>query len=296
MNGMSLMPQALFTGHMGQSQRTVQTRMWQQLAGQPISPDGVARGNLLYDDFQTFYPVTVTTAAGQLQPGNGYFAYIEADNTVGSIKPVADKMGGVIKLLTSTDSADGDNHDTVLGTNGNVGVLGKISDTAGSDKALVADFRFQLASVTDGDGSVFLGLGEKGLCAANTPIQDDSGHTLSDDDVIGFFIGEDDNDALKFVYRKNGGALQTVLTYGTALAKDTWYQAGFIYNPAAPPAKRIKIFVDNVEQSTYVTATNIAAATFPDGDGLAMYAAIKGSDDNDAQSFLLDSWAFFQAH
>lgn len=296
MNGMGLMPQALFTGHMGQSQRTVQTRMWQQLAGQALSPDGVARGNLLYDDFQTFYPVTVTTAAGQLQPGNGYFAYIEADNTVGSIKPVADKMGGVIKLLTSTDSADGDNHDTVLGTNGNVGVLGKISDTAGSDKALVADFRFQLASVTDGDGSVFLGLGEKGLCAANTPIQDDSGHTLSDDDVIGFFIGEDDNDALKFVYRKNGGALQTVLTYGTALAKDTWYQAGFIYNPAAPPAKRIKIFVDNVEQSTYVTATNIAAATFPDGDGLAMYAAIKGSDDNDAQSFLLDSWAFFQAH
>lgn len=296
MNGMGLMPQALFTGHMGQSQRTVQTRMWQQLAGQALSPDGVARGNLLYDDFQTFYPVTVTTAAGQLQPGNGYFAYIEADNTVGSIKPVADKMGGVIKLLTSTDSADGDNHDTVLGTNGNVGVLGKISDTAGSDKALVADFRFQLASVTDGDGSVFLGLGEKGLCAANTPIQDDSGHTLSDDDVIGFFIGEDDNDALKFVYRKNGGALQTVLTYGTALAKDTWYQAGFIYNPAAPPAKRIKIFIDNVEQSTYVTATNIAAATFPDGDGLAMYAAIKGSDDNDAQSFLLDSWAFFQAH
>lgn len=296
MNGMGLMPQALFTGHMGQSQRTVQTRMWQQLAGQALSPDGVARGNLLYDDFQTFYPVTVTTAAGQLQPGNGYFAYIEADATVGSIKPVADKMGGVIKLLTSTDSADGDNHDTVLGTNGNVGVLGKISDTAGSDKALVADFRFQLASVTDGDGSVFLGLGEKGLCAANTPIQDDSGHTLSDDDVIGFFIGEDDNDALKFVYRKNGGALQTVLTYGTALAKDTWYQAGFIYNPAAPPAKRIKIFVDNVEQSTYVTATNIAAATFPDGEDLAMYAAIKGSDDNDAQSFLLDSWAFFQAH
>lgn len=296
MNGMGLMPQALFTGHMGQSQRTVQTRMWQQLAGQALSPDGVARGNLLYDDFQTFYPVTVTTAAGQLQPGNGYFAYIEADNTVGSIKPVADKMGGVIKLLTSTDTADGDNHDTVLGTNGNVGVLGKISDTAGSDKALVADFRFQLASVTDGDGSVFLGLGEKGLCAANTPIQDDSGHTLSDDDVIGFFIGEDDNDALKFVYRKNGGALQTVLTYGTALAKDTWYQAGFIYNPAAPSAKRIKIFIDNVEQSTYVTATNIAAATFPDGDGLAMYAAIKGSDDNDAQSFLLDSWAFFQAH
>lgn len=296
MNGMGLMPQALFTGHMGQSQRTVQTRMWQQLAGQALSPDGVARGNLLYDDFQTFYPVTVTTAAGQLQPGNGYFAYIEADNTVGSIKPVADKMGGVIKLLTSTDSADGDNHDTVLGTNGNVGVLGKISDTAGSDKALVADFRFQLASVTDGDGSVFLGLGEKGLCAANTPIQDDSGHTLSDDDVIGFFIGEDDNDALKFVYRKNGGALQTVLTYGTALAKDTWYQAGFIYNPAAPSAKRIKIFIDNVEQSTYVTATNIAAATFPDGEDLAMYAAIKGSDDNDAQSFLLDSWAFFQAH
>lgn len=248
-----------------------------------------------FDDFESFYPVTVTTAAGQLQPGNGYFAYIEADATVGSILPLATKTGGVVKFLTSTDAADGDNHDTVLTTGGNVAALGAISDTAGSDKLTIFESRIQLPSVTNGDGSIFVGCGEEGLAAANTPIADDSGHVLSSDDLIGFFISEDDNDALKFVYRKNGGATQTVLTYGTALAADTWYNLGFVYDPAAKASERIKIFVNNVEQSTYVTAANIAAATFPDGEELALVAAIKASANADAQNFLMDSWAFYQS-
>ena len=176
---------------------------------------------------------------------------------------------------------------------GNAGVLGVISDS--DARLLIAEFRFRLNSVTDGDGSVFLGLGEEGLGAAATPLADDTGHTTSDDDLIGFLITEDDNDALKFVYRKNGGALQTVMTYGTALAADTWYNVGFVYDPEAPESKKIKIFVDNVEQSTYVTGTNIAAATFPDGEELDMYAAIIGSANNDPQHFDLDLWAFYQA-
>lgn len=289
-----MFPSNLMATHIGQRGSKLSPRLWARLIEQQLTPDGTPPGVMLYDDFDSFPSLTVTTAAAQLQPTNGYYAYIEADATVGSIRHRADTPSA-IELLTSTDAADGDNHDTVLGTCGNVGVLGMISDAAADAKLLINEFRFRLNSVTNGAGSVFLGLGEEGLCAANTPIADDTGHKVSDDDLIGFFIGEDDNDALKFVYRKNGQAIQTVFTYGTALAANTWYNAGFVYDPRAPLSKRIKVFVNNIEQSTYVTGDNIAAATFPDGEELAMYAAIKASANNVAQHFDLDLWAFYQA-
>lgn len=296
MYGFGLMPQALFTGHMGQSQRTLQSRLWQRVAGEAISPDGAARGFLFYDDFVNFYPVTVTTAAGQLQPGNGYYAYIAAETTVGSFKPVADKSGGVVKITTPTAGAAGDNDDITLTAQGNVGTLGAISDTAGSDYVTAFDCRFQLPSVTDSDGSFFIGLTEEGLAAADTPLVDSGGHTLASKDLIGFWVLESDNDALVFGYRKAGQALQTVLTYGTSLSANTWYQAGFLHDPSAPASKKIKVYINNVEQSTYVTATDIAAATFPDGEELTLTMSMKNSADNDPQSALVDSWAFFQGY
>ena len=79
------------------------------------------------------------------------------------------------------------------------------------------------------------------------------------------------------------------------MAAGTYYNVGFVYDPAAPESERIKIYVDNVEQTDKVTAANIAAATFPDGEKLAMYAAIIGSGNNDPQHFDLDLWAFYQA-
>jgi hypothetical protein len=289
-----MFPSNLMATHIGQRGSKLSPRLWSRLIDQQLTPDGTPPGVMLYDDFNSFPTLTVTTAAAQLQPGNGYFAYIEDDATVGRIGHRADTPSA-IELLTSTDAADGDNHQTSLGTCGNAGVLGLISDTAADAKLLICEFRFRLNSVTDGAGSVFLGLGEEGLGAAATPLADSTGHKLADKDLIGFVIAEDNNDALKFQYRKAGQAIQSVLTYGTALAAGVWYNVGFIYDPRAPLSKRVKVFVDNVEQSTYVTGDQIAAATFPDGEELAMYASIIGSANNAAQHFDLDLWAFYQA-
>lgn len=285
----SLLAAQLYTLHKGQAGAALSPQLWSKAATGVLNGNGSGAAGW-FDDFDNFGSITASGSVG------GYYGYIEADATVGAIQNVVNPSGGrgVIKLLTSTDAADGDNHDTVLTTGGNTGTLGAISDAAGADKLTIFEARIRLPSVTNGDGSIFVGLGEEGLAAADTPIVDSTGHTLSSDDLIGFFVGEDDNDALKFVYRKNGQALQTVLTYGTALAANTWYNVGFIYDPAREASKRIAIYVNNVEQSTYVTATNIAAATFPDGEELALVAAIKGSANNDAQNFLMDSWAFYQ--
>lgn len=299
MNGL-LFPNALWTPHVGQDGgRGMSPRLWSKAMESMFSPDGSNPGFLRVDDLDTFYPVTVTTAAGQLQPGMDYFAYIEADATVGSILPIATEQFGVIRFLTSTDTSDGDNHDTTLVTGGNVGTMCKITDVdhasnSADAKVLIFEARFRLNSVTDGDGSVFIGLGEEGLGAANTPIVDSTGHKISSDDLIGFFIGEDDNDALKFVYRKNGQAIQTVLTYSTALVASTWYKVGFVYDPRRDASERLAIYIDNVEQTTYVTEDNISAATFPDDEELAAVFSIKGSANNDAQQFDMDWWGVYQ--
>lgn len=287
----------LWTTYKGQpNSRSLSPRLWNAARGVAQSPEGTFNGYGWFDDFLSFGNITVTTAAGQLQPPFGMHAYIEVDATVGSIKNLATEVGGVIKLLTSTDATDGDNHQTSLGMGANVGTMFKITDTAGSEKALIFEARFRLPSVTNGDGSVFIGLGEEALGAAATPLADSSGHVLASKDLIGFVVFEDDNDALKFVYRKAGQATVTVMTWGTALAANTWYKVGFIYDPDhADTNKKIRIFINNTEQSTGVTATNIAAATFPDDEELTMYASIIASGDNDPQSFDLDWWAAWQA-
>ena len=287
-----MFPSNLMAAHVGQRGSKLSPRLWARVIESQLTSDGGAPGVFLFDDFDSFPVITLTTAAGQLQPPNGYHAFIEADATVGRIGPRADAPSA-IELLTSTDAADGADHVTCLGTGGNAGVLGVIDDSA--PKLLICEFRIRLNSITNADGSVFVGLGEEGLCATMTPLAAATPQAVSDDDCIGFFIGEADNDSLDFVYRKNGQAIQTVLTYGTALVADTWYNLGFVFDPTAPASQRIAVFVDNVEQTTYVTATQIAAATFPDAEELAMYAAVQGSADNLPQKFDMDLWAFYQA-
>ena len=75
---------------------------------------------------------------------------------------------------------------------------------------------------------------------------------------------------------------------------DTYVKAGFIYDPTAPANKRIKVFVDNVESSTYVTSTLIAAATFPDAEALTFAAIMKGIAGSVALEAAIDWWAFAQ--
>lgn len=286
------LPSSLLTGHKGQAGR-LSPRLWQKAYGQALATDGAANAYSFFDDFMHFYPVTVTTAAGQLQAGGGYFMYNEADATVGGIVPVATEVGGVIKFTTSSDTSDGDNHDLVLTTQGNVGTMGKVSLT--TPKRLIFEAKVKFGSITDGDGSVFVGLTEEGLAAANGVINDSSGHITASKDMIGFLVTEDDNDALKFVYRKAGQAVQTVFTYSTALVASTYYNLGFIYDPDAPASQRIAAYINNVEQGTYITQTMLAAATFPSEEELTLTAAIKNSANNDPQSIYLDLWAFHQA-
>ena len=84
-----------------------------------------------------------------------------------------------------------------------------------------------------------------------------------------------DGDAADFVYKAEGQSQTVALAAADVPVADTYAKLGFVYDPDAPAANRITIYVDGVRQSTYVTATNIAAITFPDAEPMAMVMCAK---------------------
>lgn len=272
-------PTSLMVPHRGQSGgRGPSPRLWGAITGQAGSPDGNSNWFFAGDDFLGF--TGATTAYYGTTP---YTGYIDTGNTIAQL---ATEVGGVVQLTT-----DGTDNDEVwLSPGGAASVLGVISDTAGADKKLIFESRFRVSSVADTSMRMFVGLSEEGLAAADTAT--DAG-AMADKDFIGFSIAEGDGDALTFTYKKAGQTVQVPFTFGTALAASTWYKVGFIYDPTQPASKRIKIFVDNVEQSTYVTATQIATATFPDAEELNFLAGFKNGGAN-AKNMALDWWYFGQ--
>jgi hypothetical protein len=93
--------------------------------------------------------------------------------------------------------------------------------------------------------------------------------------MIGFNLAEAASATMTFAYRKAGQALTVNIAALKTIVAATWYKFGFLYDGAAPTNKRIRVFVDGEEQSTYVTATNIAAATFPSGEELNPLIGLK---------------------
>jgi len=282
MNG--LLYQQLATTHLGQTTSGLSPRIWDKVARAIQTPSGVNRLFLAGDDFASFHG-TLTGTAGDYS--GGYKSYQDSGCTIAQ---VADAKGGVAKL--SFDGT-GANDEIWLQSGGSAGVLGAISDTAGAAHVTAFECRVKFSAVANSTLCGFVGLAEEGLAAADT--KTDTTGVFADKDCIGFDVVAADGDALNFIYQKAGQTLQTKISGVQALVADTWYNLGFIYEPDAPcpPAKRIKVYVDGVEQSTYVTATNIAAATFPDGEELAFLLGGKQVPES-AANIQCDWWQFGQ--
>lgn len=277
---------ALYVTHQGQAGgRGLSPRLWGKVNGQSLAPDGQTNAFLIGDDFLNFGAIAPGISGTTAGVENGYGYYVDTATSACSISQMATVSGGAINIALGAT----DNHEAWLTSGGNTGVLGAISDTAGSDKLTIFEARILVGQITD-VYNLFVGLSEEGLAAANTAA--DSGGAMASKDFIGFNVSESAGETLNFVYRKAGQSLVTPIAGVQTLAASTWYKVGFIYDPEAEPAKKIKVYVDNVEQSTYVTATNIAAATFPDGEELAFL--IGGKNNASAANFACDWWAFYQ--
>lgn len=174
-------------------------------------------------------------------------------------------LGGAVTI-----GSDGDNEGVALGPGGG----GVFLDDSGTYGKCCFEVRLKTSTVTDTKHGIFAGLLETAAIGAAVPIATDG--TIADKNCIGFWRREGDGDQFDFIYKADGQTMQAPLTdmISGGLAADTFVKLGFVFDPLEATAKRIKVYINNVEQSTYVTGTNIDAATFPDDAFMGLCLAV----------------------
>lgn len=232
--------------------------------------------NDLTSDDITFFTDFANFGVGSGTVYGGYGIHLDTGNT---IQEIATEVGGVVRF--ATDGTDNDSCE--LTTGGNTGVLVKIPSSAGD--VVIFETRVRFTQVTN-TYNAFFGLTEEG-CAADDGLFTDAG-AGADKDKIGFQVLEADGDALEFTYKKAGQT--AVVTSGLkAISAATWYRLGFVFDPRLPAASRLRVYIDNAATGTSYSQTNIAAATFPAGEELALTIGLKNQTTS-GQSFDVD-WA-----
>lgn len=219
--------------------------------------------------FEDFAGWNGTFAANVGTYGGSSGGWRSFENGNCTILPLATVKEGAVQLLLS--AVDDTEFNMQRGLTGQVHAI--ISTTTPDDCVLGMEFRFRLGQVTNATHNLFLGLTEENLAVTDGFFADTG--VIADKDYIGFIIAEAAGATLTFGWNKQGGVDVVGFTYGTALVVNTWYKVGFLYDPGAPDSKKIKIFIDGVEQGTYVTATQLASANFPNGEELTSYINFK---------------------
>ena len=275
------LPHALFINHAAQNTSGLSPRLWSRITGSMMAADGQKRLVLAGDDFVS--PKNADTYT-DLYSEMGYSSYID---TGGTLTGLVDEKGGVLALTT-----DGTDEDEIwLSSGDGTSQLGQISDTAGDDHLTVFEARYKISSITNSVMSHFVGLASPGLAAADTAV-DATGVLKTDKAFLGFRTLLD-GDAISFTYQAANQTPQNAIAVAKVPVADTFVKLGWCYDPKAPASRRITVYVDNVEQSTYVTAAQIAAATFPDAEALAFLAGYKNTTAA-AGELALDWWGFAQ--
>lgn len=202
---------------------------------------------------------------------NGYAGYVDTGTT---FKPQAGVVGGIIEVANN----DADNDEAVLSVNA---PAFQVSDTDGDDLSLWFEARVKRASIADNACAMFVGLAwdhGNGVSVAKTLCLTDNDGALGAFSFLGFHVDAANGDAIDFVYKADSQTAAVLIAGVDVPVADTFAKLGFRYDPSADTAKRITIFVDGVEQSTYVTGTIIEAVTFPDAEPMApTWAAKTGS-------------------
>jgi hypothetical protein len=232
--------------------------IWNRVQQQMNARQG---GVIWHEEFDGFGG-SVTNNVGSYASRGGWWTSYE--DTGATVAQLATEVGGVLKITTDNT----DNDEVWLSPGSATSVMTKI--TSGSSEVVAYECRVRATQIVT--QNAFFGLSEEGLAAADTV--SDAG-AFASKDMIGFNLAEAASATMTFAYRKAVQALTVNIAALKTIVAATWYKFGFLYDGGAPISKRIRVFVDGEEQSTYVTATNIAAATFPSGEELNPLIGLK---------------------
>lgn len=226
-----------------------------------------------------------------------YQKYIDTGNTIRLVAASTTVVGGQLALITDAT----DNDAPVIqrhGANAATGAIGPflIGNTAAATFPLWFEARVKVSSIADDIIAFCCGLASVG-CAADNGLQtDNSGDVVDSLSFIGWRTKHvnsgtaGQNALLDFVYQ-DGGQTAPVVTLASAatLVADTFIKVGFKYTPREDNTTQIKLFLNNIEQSTYVTKANIDATTFPENDPLAFVLGFKNGTAG-AATLTIDWW------
>lgn len=281
--------QSAFLPHLGQgSGRGLSPRIWQRVRAHLSSTDGTS-GAFIYDDFLLFQGFTnaisgTTALPSTTVPGvNGYQIYVDSTTTASGVSRLATEAGGVARFAPGAT----DNHLAILGA----GIFGEFSNTAGEEKLTAFEARIRLHTQVS-SGSTFIGLGTSSLIADGGLIAD-AGGLLATGAGIGFRTKEDDADGIDVVYQAASQTEQVVKNVAQVASADVWYKLGMIFDPQAKPTERIKFYVNNEDVGSYVTNTNMSAATFPNSVLLGPVIAAM-TQATTTRGLDVDWWAAYQ--
>lgn len=273
----------------GETSRRPSGNLWYDCPWLDIEK-GIKNGIVFFDDFINFQTVANANATNTVVGNYAVFT----DGTSGTAITQQATPGGVISFGTTTD-----NEEASLTLGGNVGAPFEIGipGVAGDFPCkLWFECRIGKDDVGDNDALFYVGLAEKGLAAANTLVDDTA--ATADKDLVGFNCLAADGDVVRAIYNEAGGTnpnvsiatLKTITACDGALGNSGWSKFGFKYDPQAPATERIAWYSDNVRQSTYVTAANIATVTeFPGGTPLTLLAHMKNCS-GDTTNVWMDWW------
>jgi hypothetical protein len=199
-----------------------------------------------------------------------------------------DERWGAVKFLFDGTAADA----TAIQYGGNSGSFVQIDTSV--RRCVAFECRIKKSSIATNDAGFFVGLADEGQAADNTLV--DTTHALeASSNFLGFHCAAGTSGAIvNFVHAAAAGSAVTLLASAATMVADTWIKLGFLYMPGnrVDASKRLKIFVDGVEQSTYGTNATCALATFPSAVNLAPLAYFKNGSGSNAQTAHMDFWRF----
>jgi len=209
-----------------------------------------------FDDFVT------TTRHASVSASGGYYTYQDTGATIQGKGTVADLTNELGVLQITSDTTDNDEQHIQFGD----GLFFRIDNAAGNTGACGFEARVAINTVADTRIAWMVGLGGP-IIAADHIV--DAGTFLAAGSFVGFQGFEDDGNQMDTIYQAISQTQQSVLANAVTLVADTYVNIGFRYRPGDIAAKKIRFYVNGVESNTYITETNIDAATFPEGEALA---------------------------
>ncbi len=272
------------------STRLFSPKLWRGFgAHESMNPSGSSyetpSGNAaigFFDDFHTFNATTLVGPYANLLTA-GCTAALAADTATEK---------GVLALAVDGNAA---NDEAVLKWGGTLSAPFKLAD-----KDLVFECRLAVSAITAAKWSYAVGLGQADMITTDLMFVDTTG-VLANKSFLGFNHLVAEGAAIDGAYKAVGqtyqdGATKTKLNALHTAVAATYVKLGFRYR--ANP-KTVEFYVNgslpggNIRPAR-LTATEIAAATFPSSSFMAPFIGIKDIAGNAVLSISVDWWACAQ--